>query len=190
MMFVGGVRGKRGDIAQTITTIPVMVLVAILMILFVGLSVLLGAVKGPEEATVFSLDSSFLFRELELKGEKMSVIDATVKYWRGEAEIYEYTPVIQNLVDKEGYCLAMALGNDKSPAGGHGGVAAGNMFVSFKDGARWSANQGKGGRVEKYERAGLLTQIHLLDKNYEAKSRNIYKDEIYVQYYYGRCLDE
>ena len=181
---------KKGQIAKTITTFAVMFWIFFILGIYLFLSGAAYAAKRPAvPASIEGVNlDNILLREIEIRGiqGKIMIFDALVEYWNDKVDINVLGESLDNLMmadKKNSYCLAIAQGNSKDPAGLTGGNAIDDFFKEYKDGKIISGHTGsKPESLAKYEKAGILSQISFINKKDEKR--------IYIQYYYGPCLED
>ena len=181
---------KKGQIAKTITTFAVMFWIFFILGIYLFLSGAAYAAKRPAvPASIEGVNlDNILLREIEIRGiqGKIMIFDALVEYWNDKVDINVLGESLDNLMmadKKNSYCLAIAQGNSKDPAGLTGGNAIDDFFKEYKDGKIISGHTGsKPESLAKYEKAGILSQISFINKKDEKR--------IYIQYYYGLCLED
>ncbi|MCH7567875.1 MAG: hypothetical protein IIA87_00465 [Nanoarchaeota archaeon] len=105
-------RTKKGQIGQIITSLPVIILVFILMLVFVIVSAAVFGVKGDTVKSEPSLSSSLLLKEIEIDGENIFVFDAIknfgVIYSKEGVEKKDiFEKELMKLVDENKDCLVL-----------------------------------------------------------------------------------
>ena len=183
---------KRGQLGKIITSFPVMILIFLIMAVYLLLTGLVFTIKGssvPSEISSVELEP-VLLKEINIEIDKtkknLLIFDAIAAYWNDKITIYQLGEELEDFMRRasnEDYCLAIAQGLNENPAGLLGGEAINDFFYRYKDGTMYlEGNIGtKPGILRRYEGEGLLNQISFAVSNPNRR--------IYVQYYYGRCLE-
>jgi hypothetical protein len=181
---------KRGQIGQIVATVPVIIIVFLIMIGFVVASYYIGLGRGTAKTIEAVGDGEdLLLKEMTFKGERERVLDVVIFYWRAQISSLELGEIMENLVSEDA-CLAFAQGEDPEPAGQTGGAADDDYYVRLKGGEKLVGHRGsKPALLAAYEKAGVFRELHLLDEKYQGE-RNVEGNELYIQYYFGRCTDE
>lgn len=183
---------RRGMIlGKIVTSFPVMLFIFFVIAIYIISAGFIYGIKRPPISLGIEgveLDSVLLRNiHLNIEGENADFIlfDALVGSWRGNVDFSLLREAIEEMVRKGGqdnFCFALAQGENQGPAGGTGGAANDDIFIEFKGGEISSGNRGYNPLVlSKYERSGKLKEM----------SFSLLNDEktIYVQYYYGKCLE-
>lgn len=183
---------RRGVLAKILSTLPVFLLIIFFTGIFlalVGYVVAIEKPKIPEFIEGIEIEN-VLAKEITVKinenAKKILIFDALIKYWNGDLDILEIKQALEKMIEnegKEGYCLAMAQGEQQGPAGQTGGAAHDDFLIKFRNGEISSGNIGYNPLgLARYEKNGLLREISFKKLND--------KKIIYVQYHYGKCLEE
>ncbi len=181
---------KRGQLGKIFSANVVLIILVFLMAIYLVLVGFVVGIKKPDIPSFINVElGDVLFREINFsvdnKNEKMLIFDALIGYWNGKIDINLIENALKDFVKNdaiEGHCLAIAQGDEMKPAGLTGGSALDDFFIEFKNGEIYSGHTGsKPYQLNVYEEKGEFGEISfsILDKK-----------RIYVQYYYGRCLDE
>ncbi len=180
-------------IGKILSTLPVFLLIVFITGIFLILTAFAVVIKKPivpaliEGVWVDSVLVRDINIEINNKNNKMLVFDALVKYWNEEIDIISVEDGLEEIVDrdaKESHCLAIAQGLEKGPAGLLGGASLNDFFIGFKDGNVFKRSTGdKPLALGEYEKEGLLREISFSNLKETGKI-------VYIQYYYGKCLEE
>jgi hypothetical protein len=170
--------GRRGQVPETISSFAVLVITFFIMGLFVTGSFAIAGVKDVSfDANVLSKSYSFLLEEIVINGDEYSVFDAYVFYENDVFDRFQFEDEILKLVEK-GNCLVLAKGESEEPYGKTGGFASDDFFIDYSEELN-SLN--RGARPLKSEYGPFLVKLEFLNKDGK---------RIYVEAYYGGCLNE
>lgn len=176
---------KGGQLGKIITTFPVMLLIFLIIggyLILAGFAFGVKGVRVPASIEEVNLNN-LLLKEIEINGEKITVLDALIKFEKYEIEKADIRKEIEKFENKGEYILLLAKGGSKYPGNMLGGTGMNNMVIKFKDGEFSSPNSASHqSYFTNYRKAGLLKQISLDIKGVNEK------DRLYVEYYYGEVL--
>src|SRR3989344_1158940 len=176
---------KGGQLGKIISTFPVMLLIFLIIIVYLVLAVFAFGVKGekvPVSIEKVNLDN-LLLKEIEINGEKITVLDALIKFEKREIEKADIIKEVEKFENKEEYILLLAKGESQYPGNMLGGTGMNNIVIKFKDGEFSSPNSASHqSYFSNYRKAGLSKQISFDIKGINEKNR------LYVEYYYGGVL--
>ena len=178
-------KGKRGlMIGRIISTFPVLLLIFLILGVYLTLTVYSYVSIRPSVPDVVSsaeVNEDLMLKKINLNGEEMLVFDAVVLYWKEKITVYELGDLLKKMVEDDAitdYCLALAQGNSRSPAGLLGADAVNDFYYKYLGGD--IANTGNKPEILlKYEGKGFFKEMNLM----------IDGKNVYIQYYYGRCLE-
>ena len=184
------IKDKRGVIAKALSTLPVFLIIVFIIALFLVLTSFTTLFAKPTiPSKISSIESeNILLKEIKLdidgRGKKILVFDALIMDREIKIEKEKIEMALGDLLmeeKKEGHCIAIAQGG-KNSAGQTGGAAIDDFLIEFEGGEISSGNIGYNPlRLRLYEQKGLLREISFKNINEE--------ERIYLQYYYGRCLE-
>lgn len=172
--------GKKGAIlGKIITNIPVLIFLFFLIAIYLAFTGGVFAIKGPNEVNDINSLDNLLLREINIEGNRINVFQGIVAFWEEKIDIYKLSDALKAVIE-DGKCLAIAQGENEMPAGEPGGNAYNDIFIRN---VRGEISLGSVGSrplsLGLYERKGILNEI------------SFFKGKIiYIQYYYGECLDE
>jgi len=182
---------RRGVSGKILSTLPVFLSIMFFTGIFLALVGYAVAIEKPKIPNFIEgiETENVLAKEITVKinenAKKILIFDALVEYWNGDLNIIEIRQSLEKMIEnegKEGYCLAIAQGKQKNPAGQTGEAAHDDFLIKFKDGEISSGNIGYNPlELSRYEKNKLLREISFKKLND--------KEIIYVQYYYGKCLE-
>jgi len=193
------IMSRKGQIGKLIAIVPIMFLIFIIMGIFVVLSGTFSLTNsGEEDSSNFASEvlspDDLMFRNLNLDGKTMNVIDAISMYLpkkldesqgRGRDEFVKFKKSLQSSLEsfvEDNRCLFLVQGKKENPSNG---ATTGEFYIHKKNGEfLFTSAGGLGGGVNKYQDLGLIKGISFFVIDSEGVGANVY-----VDYYYGRCIE-
>ena len=173
--------GRNGQMGKILTSFPTLIGIFIVIGLFLFLSATLAGLRGPnlEKAYFESGEDNLLLKKVDVHGRKMLVFEVIVDYKKEKIEREEVSNVLKGLVNS-GECLLLASGLDEESGSSLGGDERKNFIFENLGDRMDSLNPGSFHSVfARYRDKELLTQLRA----------EVSGKEIYIEYYYGGCLE-
>jgi hypothetical protein len=169
-------------IGRAIATFVTLIVVFLIMGTFVTLSFGISTLKKP------LLPQSNLFMQaitvsIDGKTETVSVLQAYIFYENGKTEESDFIEQLKKILTPSSPCLVLAKSENENPVGETGVDAIDDVYIrKEKDGNFFIGNEGNTPQISlEYKKASALAKTSFINS----------KDKkIYVEYYWGRCIDE
>ncbi len=182
---------KKAQLGKVISSFPVMLLIFLIIAVYLILSVFAIEIKSPSlpaitatiPGDIESIETqSILLNEITIKGEKITILDALIKFEEKEIERDDLYDELKKFVDKNNNILLLAIGENKNPGNNLGGEALQNYVIKFNED---KINSGSfSSTFANYRENGLLNQL-----SFNINTKDGLK-KIYIESYYGRQINE
>lgn len=174
---------RKGDLGQILTTPVVLILIVVLGFIFIFLSSSLASIIGPADVNAYPNEErnySFLFKEVNISGNELWVIEAVVKMERGEFSSHENYEGFRRLVNEDNPCLLIASSKDYTPVPSNPNSVSGDFYFKYNDdGYVGTGNKGSvHNTFQEYKRQGFFEYAYLHEG----------EETISIAYHYGKCI--
>lgn len=175
---------RKGQIGKLVVTVPVMILVVVIMLGFVGLSYISSISHSSKNLAKSNFEGSediLLLKKVNLDQTQILVMDLMVKLNKKEIERDKVKEILSSLVNQNNNCLLLAYGESGNPGSYTGGKERNNLVIQFINGEFKEINLGsQHSKFAEYRDKGLLQDQKIV----------VDGADLYLDYYHGKCLEE